>query len=432
MKRSTCSRTSAGIAAFFLVLPAVYAQTGQARSEGLLKSPPKVFIEAQGLDMGSLKAQTAFVEHVVDAEKAQVLVRIETRDKESGKEYTLVFAGRQEFAGVDDRLTYTAEKSLSDEAVHQGLARTLQMGLMSYAAKTDVAGRIAITMEEKVRPTAVVDPWNFWVFKASTNLYMNGEKSASRRSLGGSFSANRVTPQMKISLGLNANSSKDSFDYSGQKIESRQDRLSFSGLFVKSLTEHWSVGAYLETGSSTYENVDFEITPAPAVEFNLFPYAQSTRRQLRFLYRLGFNSVRYREETIYGKRKENLLSQSLSVTLELNQKWGSLTLSTGGSNYFYDFKKYRLNTTGLLQIRVFKGIQVTFLGGASWIHNQLALPKGDASFEEIVLRRRELETSYRTFGMVGISYTFGSVHSNVVNPRFGADGSMGQMTIIVN
>lgn len=52
-------------------------------------------------------------------------------------------------------------------------------------------------------------------------------------------------------------------------------------------------------------------------------------------------------------------------------------------------------------------------------HDQLNLPKGDASLDEILLRRRELATDYDYHISIGLSYTFGSVYSNVVNPRFG-------------
>jgi len=41
-----------------------------------------------------------------------------------------------------------------------------------------------------------------------------------------------------------------------------------------------------------------------------------------------------------------------------------------------------------------------------------------ASLEEILLRRRELETSYYYYFSIGLSYTFGSIYNNVVNPRF--------------
>ncbi|MBI5325982.1 MAG: hypothetical protein HZB41_12040, partial [Ignavibacteriae bacterium] len=57
-------------------------------------------------------------------------------------------------------------------------------------------------------------------------------------------------------------------------------------------------------------------------------------------------------------------------------------------------------------------------GGFSMIHDQLYLPKEGATLEEILLRRKALETTYSYFVSFGLSYTFGSVYSNVVNPRF--------------
>ena len=54
--------------------------------------------------------------------------------------------------------------------------------------------------------------------------------------------------------------------------------------------------------------------------------------------------------------------------------------------------------------------------------NQIELPKGDVSAEDMYLRLSELETSYRYDGSVGLTYTFGSIYNNVVNPRFGGGG----------
>ncbi|NOZ55257.1 MAG: hypothetical protein GXO73_00510, partial [Calditrichaeota bacterium] len=59
----------------------------------------------------------------------------------------------------------------------------------------------------------------------------------------------------------------------------------------------------------------------------------------------------------------------------------------------------------------------------SRIHDQLSLPKKGASREEVLLRRRMLATTYSYFVSFGVSYTFGSIYTNIVNPRFGGGGS---------
>ena len=56
------------------------------------------------------------------------------------------------------------------------------------------------------------------------------------------------------------------------------------------------------------------------------------------------------------------------------------------------------------------------------IRDQLYLPAGSASTAEILLRQRQLETSYNYFVSFGFSYQFGSIFNNIVNPRFGNSG----------
>ncbi len=53
------------------------------------------------------------------------------------------------------------------------------------------------------------------------------------------------------------------------------------------------------------------------------------------------------------------------------------------------------------------------------VRKAMAQPKEDASFEDILLRLKQLQTNYSYSLSLGLSYSFGSIYSNVVNPRFG-------------
>jgi hypothetical protein len=231
-----------------------------------------------------------------------------------------------------------------------------------------------------------------------------------------------VTPELKIRMSMHGMYSKDRFTYGDEVYKSTYESYDFNGLIVKSISEHWSVGAFFSVFSSKYANVDLSINLAPALEYNLFPYSESTRRELRFLYRIGYFSMRYREETIYQKTYENLFQESLSVIFELKQKWGTLSMSLEGSNYFHDFSKNRLMFSGDLSLRIVKGLNFDIYGNYRRIHDQLSLPREGASLEDLLLQIRELETRYRYYISIGLSYTFGSTRSKVVNPRFGAGG----------
>ena len=137
------------------------------------------------------------------------------------------------------------------------------------------------------------------------------------------------------------------------------------------------------------------------------------------MYRLDYDYRYYREETIYNKIEEGLWGQSLSVTFEVKEPWGNASARVQGSHYFHDFSKNRLELSGRLSLRLTKGLSLNINGGFSAIHDQLALRKGDRSIDEILLRRSKLATDFEYGASLGFSYTFGSVYSNVVNPRFG-------------
>jgi hypothetical protein len=89
-----------------------------------------------------------------------------------------------------------------------------------------------------------------------------------------------------------------------------------------------------------------------------------------------------------------------------------------GSNYFHDFSKNRIQLNSSLNIRIFKGLSVEIEGGVAHINDQLNLKKGGITEAERLLRLRELATKYRIDGGIELTYTFGSIYNNVVNPRF--------------
>jgi hypothetical protein len=93
--------------------------------------------------------------------------------------------------------------------------------------------------------------------------------------------------------------------------------------------------------------------------------------------------------------------------------------------------KYELELFGTVSWKIVKGLSFSVYGGYSKIRNQISLPRGSASLEEVLLQRRQLETGYSYWGGFGISYSFGSIYNNIVNPRFGNSGS-GSTIIISN
>jgi len=406
-----------------ILTPVSFGQTEAPNIEELKKTALKVYIDCDICDIEYIKTEIIFVNYVRDRKEAQVHVLISVQSTGSGgREYTLMYLGQFEYAGQDDVLMYYSNKTDTEDEIRQGLVQTLKLGLMRYVAKTAISKRISISLMDHVKPTSIIDKWNFWVFSLGARGFINGQKSIVYNSLNGNFSANRVTPELKIRTSATASHYYNKFDLEGQSIKSTLSSRSFKALAVKSLGEHWSVGGYLSLASSSYSNIQFALRPAPAVEYDFFPYSQSTRKQLRLLYKLNFNAIRYQEETIYLKTRENLWNEDLSITMELKEKWGTISASLEGSHYFHDLRKYHVQLYSEVSLRLYKGLSLDIYGSGSRIHDQLSLPKMGASLEDVLLMRKQLATSYEYYFSIGLSYTFGSIYSNVVNPRFGSGG----------
>ncbi len=416
---------TAGILVAFAVLavgPAI-AQIPPAKPAG---PPglhlPKVFLDWPGADIEFLRNEIRFVEFVPAVDEAQVRVLVTPQGAPGTETFAIEFSGQKEFQGETNTLTYSQDRGEKPEDVKRGLAGMVKIGLLRYAAKTPVAKDLSVRFLDQAKPTSVVDKWNFWVFSLSANTFLMGETQYKHSSYYGSFSANRVTPELKIRTSVYGNLEKMWFDLGDEIYESSSHGYGFSGLVVKSLSEHWSAGAFLSVQSSTYSNLKLSANVAPAIEFNFFPYSESTKKQFRVLYRVGYTATRYHEETIYFKTSESLLQESLTWAYEVKRPWGTVSLELQGSHFFHDFSKNRVNLSGQVDVRIWKGLSLNLYGSYTRIRDQLALPRGGASYEDVLLRQKQLATGYTYYLSVGLNFSFGSTRSNVVNPRFGNGG----------
>ena len=398
------------------------AQPPPAKPAGPPQTLPKVFLDWPGADIGFFRVEIPFVEFVTGLEEAQVRVLVTPQGPPGSETFAIEFSGLKGFQGDNNTLTHTPTPGDKPEDVRKGLAGLLKLGLMRYVAKTPAAKFVSVNFQDLVKPTAVVDKWNFWVFNLSANSFLMGETQYRDAMYYGSFSASRVTPELKVQTSVYGNIQKMRFDFGDDIYESSSNGYGFSGLVVKSLSQHWSAGAFLSLQSSTYANLKVGVSAAPAVEFNLFPYSESTKKQFRVLYRIGYTGARYIEETVYFETAESLLQESLSFTYEVKRPWGTVSLNLEGSNYLHDFSKNRIELGGEVSFRIWRGLSFEVDGGYARIRDLLSLPRGGASYEEVLLRQRQLATGYQYSFSVGLNFTFGSTRSNVVNPRFGNGG----------
>jgi hypothetical protein len=394
------------------------AATSGNRSGG----KPRLFVDCQdGCDQDYLKSELTFVDYVRDKDLADVHLLVTTSGAGNmGTEYTLGFVGYGRFSGMEDTLRFVTKASDTDDMVRKSLARMIRLGLMRYIAHTPLAGEAEIAFPGRNVPTLPgSDPWDSWIFNIDASAEFDGEKSSKDIKLSNVLSANRITNELKVQIGMSTQYAENRFDIADGTILSISRSEKFSSLVALGLNDHWSLGLFGTLSSSTYDNTKLSASIGPAIECDLFPYAEHSRRQLPIAYRISYIRNAYFQETIYDRISQSLLSHTLSLGLSLKELWGTASVTAEGSQYLHDLRKNRLVLDSKLSFRLVEGLSVWLAGTVSIIHDQLGLPSSGASPEEILLRRRELETSFYYYAGIGLSYTFGSIYSNIVNPRFG-------------
>jgi len=410
----------------FYVRP-MSAQTGSdpTQSDELRTVAPNVFLDCSRriCDLDYIRTEITFVNYVSDRTNADVHILI-TRERtgSGGNEYTLAFIGRGIYRERDSTLKYYSKSTDTSDEVRKGMVNLIKQGLVPYMYDTPMSEFITVSYAGRSRPqtTQVQDPWNYWVFYTSLRGNLNYEERSKRYNTSISLSANRTTEDIKFRLWLNGNFDERRYQISDiEEVKSSSNRKTAYTQLIKSIGGHWSWGASASLYSSTYDNAELYTSIGPAVEFNIFPYSESTRRELRIQYRLYYTMRDYIETTIFAKDQENLFSHQLQAVFEMKEPWGSMGFQLEGSTFLHDFSKNHLTLESGLSVRVFRGLSLSVSGEFSRVRDQLSLPAEDASKDEILLQLKQLATSYDLRMQVGFSYRFGSIYSNVVNPRFG-------------
>lgn len=398
----------------------------RSSSSSQLAARLKVFYDCNtdGCHADFIREEVDFVEYVRDRSDADVHVLVTTATTGArGREYTLAFIGQGALAMTKRTLTIITEPSDPDDRVRRRLATSVTLGLLGFSSDrvpAELSIDAALATSSGSSASSSADRWNRWIFSLNGYGTVEAEESQREREWGVSIGADRVTPSWKLSFGSNIERSKEEFDLDDdrQLTVERHDQ-SFNGLAVGALSPHWSAGVRGQVRSATFDNTALDVELAPAIEWNFFPYEMYTRRQLRVQYAVGGIFRRYYETTLFGKLEETRGGQEITGTYEQREPWGTLEGSVEFSNYFPGFSQNRVSVDGEVDVRVARGLSVSFEASASRIRDRLSLPRRDATPEEVLLRLRQLSSGFETRIEFGIEYQFGSRFASIVNPRFG-------------
>ena len=392
-----------------------------------------MFLDCQPFicDFDLTRREITWVAWVRDRADSEVHVLVASTAAGSGTVYDISFIGLGRFLGHDHDLSHSASSTDTADERRRGLIAKFEVGLVTYAGSTPAADFLRVQYRGPgtdgrggaVQATPEDDPWNLWVFTVSIGGSARGQSRTSSASGNGSLSANRTSEAWKFEWGARLRYSEDQFELDdGSTVTSIRRSSGTDVMLVKSMGDHWGMGGRASVTANTFDNTDSKASLQPTIEYNIFPYSESSRRQLTLQYHVGASRVRYDQETIFEVTGENIYEESLTAGLSLRQPWGSVSTSLSASHFLDDVQKNRLSLFGSANFRIVRGLSINFFGNISRLRDQVFLARSDASDEDVLLRRRALETNFDYFTNISLRFTFGSIFNDIVNPRFGGAG----------
>ncbi len=384
-------------------------------SEGILK----IYLNCDICDLAYMKQELPYLNYVRDRKLAQVQIIVTQQvTGAGGDQFSLQFIGLNEFKNMSDTLLFSMLPNCSANDCRERMNQYILLGLTRFIAQTPNADKWMVEFMGETSNQEIKDKWNYWVFNIGANGWFNGEAYYRTSNIWGNVSARRITNKNKIEFYFNNNYNKNNYYIDDTtEVVSLFSSYYAEGSYIHSLNEHWSAGIDLDYSSSIFNNFKTNIGSGAMLEYNIFPYSESTRKQFRFYYKVGPRFHQYFDTTILGNTDKLWASQDIGMYVELTKEWGYFATWMSYSNFLNNFKFWRAQVELEANFNLFKGFSLNINLNTSLIQNQVSLRAEEASDNDILLRQVQLPTSFQYWGSIGFSYTFGSIYNNIVNPR---------------
>ncbi len=380
----------------------------------------RLFVDCSFCSLDYLRQHLHYIDYVRDRRQAELhLIGSRQPTATRAQEVLFEFIGREKFQGQADTLRFVLPVNATAGQENEAIKQKLEQGLLPFLAQTTFRKYLKVQYEEEASPLPESDPWKNWVFTLRANSRIQREDAFRSANLRSTATIRKVTPDIRIQFYKFLSLSESFFDTGEEEVRSISRELYSSNVIIKSIDAHWSYGGEVEFRSSFYQNLRFQNRYWLAVEYNLFPYSESSRRQLRIAPHLGYDFRMYNDPTIYDKTREGFLVANLLVGFDQREEWGQAYAYLEAASFLNALSFYELSLSAGLSLNLFQGFALEVDADGALVRNQANLPGAGLTKEEILTQQRQLATNFRLRASVGFSYTFGSIYNNVVNPRFG-------------
>lgn len=389
-----------------------------------LQPIPNVYLDCNSCDVTYIRSNITFVNYVRDQDDASIYLLInDERTAGGGREFNLIFSELGIQGGRSDTLRYVSSGTDTSDERRIGLNRYIKIGLIPFVSNTIAIQSMDVFYEQPAeseeQDIEIVDPWNNWVFDINLRSNMSGQAREFNFGLYSGAEAERTTETWKIRARVRGEVRRRNVELTDRTLNVNRDWGDYWGMVAYSVSDHLSFGAYSGVSFNRSNNIALRTYVAPAVEYNFFPYSEFQQRRFLVQYQLTPQYRKYYNTTIFLRDSELIMEQSVSGRLRYDQRWGRIDIHVSGSHYFHDAAINRITFNPSFDIRVMRGLSVSISGSYRVINDQLSLEfSGDPNDPISIIEGVQRPTSYDYGFSFGLSYTFGSIYNNVVNPRF--------------
>lgn len=381
---------------------------------------PNVYVDCR-CSLNYIRTNVDFVNYVRDQADADIYLRLTEARTGSGKQFVLDFRGIPPFSERRDTLVFETPNTATSDEERSELVRHIRIGLIPFITGTSAMRSIDVvrnTMVEESGTEIPEDPWNQWIFEVDLETSFDMEETEFNYEIESGFNAERITENWKYDIRMEYEVDRTRIDLTSGTRKVNRDSWYARSFIGYSLSKHFSLGLFTRADASRTRNILINAEASPAIEYSVFDYMEFQERRWVFQYRITPIYRNYHKTTVYLKDSEFLMQQVLSQELRYDQPWGRIDVGISASSYLHDLSLNSFEFDPSLSIRITRGLFISLNGRYSIINDQISLPAGDITDTERLLGERQQATTYELQFSFGLSYTFGSIYSNIVNPRF--------------
>lgn len=379
----------------------------------------KVFLSCR-CDHDFIKQNTLVFDYVRDRTLSDIEVFVfEISNAGGGRKYSFEYKGKNAFQNMVNEISTNISSNLTFVEAREKLLKTYKLGMVYFLQNTSFQNQLEVNFydDKNKQEELSLDQWKNWVFEVSGSFNLENEKSIKEEEYNLGLEVDRVTEMWRIRSDFGMRRSVKFFSGNEESYSSERKRIFFSGSIVKSLSNHFSTGVFGYYLNDTFRNYRSFVNFSPALEYNFIPYSEVLTREITLAYKIGYNFYEYFEKTIYGFLNQEMFNQSLTLNLRYREKWGSIYSYLVASQFLDHPDQNRLTLNNNINLRIVRGLSLRISGNFQLIRDQINLPQGEASIEDLLLRQRQISTNFQNRISLGLSYTFGSIFNNIVNTR---------------